>query len=307
MDSGREEIKGFLLPKVSLWTKLSPPLPTLFFPSWWRSRRSAILFPLTLMAFIASQGSLRIRFLNFMGILSRRIALPVARSFWGTLMFASSFTQRSPMFIWLAILVLIAVEIYVVFLPAFRFFAFIFFIFSFFFSSLISLSVDNIVHFGENLPEQELEKAIGHSNKGDLALVLGTSMKVSPACNIPDRIWKKPGGKMVIVNLQKTPFDRYAALRIFGESDLVLAMLMEELDLPLPEKWGTRKKKKKPFFCTKGEEDQGWTRSAVAFFFFLRLPEKKKKSFFKYIKRIRRKGGWIPLASSSVPKALVRL
>jgi len=64
---------------------------------------------------------------------------------------------------------------------------------------------------------------------------MGTSMNVAPACHIPDRIWKKSRGNMVIVNLQKTPFDRYCRLRIFGETDVVLAMLMAELGVEIPE------------------------------------------------------------------------
>ena len=95
--------------------------------------------------------------------------------------------------------------------------------------------VDNIINFGEALPELEFSKATTHAQEGDLALVLGTSMKVSPACNLPDKIWKKSNGKMVIVNLQKTPYDRYAKLRIFGETDVVLRMLMDELGYTIPE------------------------------------------------------------------------
>jgi len=98
--------------------------------------------------------------------------------------------------------------------------------------------VDNIINFGENLPIDELGKAEQHSDLGDLALVLGTSMKVSPDCHIPEKIWKKKpngAGKMVIVNLQKTSFDQYCHLRIFGETDLVLEMLMAELGIDVPK------------------------------------------------------------------------
>jgi mono-ADP-ribosyltransferase sirtuin 6 len=91
------------------------------------------------------------------------------------------------------------------------------------------------VNFNEFLPQKEFEKAEFHANAGDLALVLGTSMKVKPACMIPDKIWKKPDGKMVIVNLQKTDYDKYCKLRIFGETDQVLTMLMDELGLTISE------------------------------------------------------------------------
>lgn len=84
------------------------------------------------------------------------------------------------------------------------------------------------------MPEGELDKAYRHSSAGDLALVLGTSMKVSPACDIPGQIWKRSGGRMVIVNLQRTPYDQYCHLRIFGETDIVMQMLLAELSIEIP-------------------------------------------------------------------------
>jgi NAD-dependent SIR2 family protein deacetylase len=64
--------------------------------------------------------------------------------------------------------------------------------------------VNTIVNFGENLPEKELNAAIGASNAADLTLVMGTSMRVRPACQLPTYCLDNEG-KMVIVNLQKTP------------------------------------------------------------------------------------------------------
>jgi len=61
---------------------------------------------------------------------------------------------------------------------------------------------DSIINFGENLPSKELEKAIFESGKSDLSLVLGTSMRVSPANKFPLEVLEN-GGKLVIVNLQK--------------------------------------------------------------------------------------------------------
>lgn len=64
--------------------------------------------------------------------------------------------------------------------------------------------VDSIINFGENLPEKELTNAVRESKEADLSIVMGTSMRVRPACELPT-YGKKNGGKMVIVNLQKTP------------------------------------------------------------------------------------------------------
>ena len=79
---------------------------------------------------------------------------------------------------------------------------------------------DSIIHFGENLPTTALELAYENGKKSDLIIVLGSSLRVSPANDIPEETIKA-GGKLVIVNLQKTEMDESAALRIFAKTDLV--------------------------------------------------------------------------------------
>ena len=49
------------------------------------------------------------------------------------------------------------------------------------------------------LPEEDLLKAEKYARETDLALCLGTSLRIAPACNIPS-LTKKSGGKMCIVN-----------------------------------------------------------------------------------------------------------
>lgn len=59
-------------------------------------------------------------------------------------------------------------------------------------------------------------------------------MKVSPACNYPIRAVKNQG-KMVICNLQVTPYDKYATLLIRARTDQIMELLMQELGLTIPE------------------------------------------------------------------------
>lgn len=94
--------------------------------------------------------------------------------------------------------------------------------------------VDNIIHFGEDLPINELKKTIQACSQSDMALVLGTSMRVSPANQFPLEIAKQ-GGKMIIVNLQKTPYDRKANLVIHEQTDKVMQMLFGHLGLEIPK------------------------------------------------------------------------
>jgi len=92
------------------------------------------------------------------------------------------------------------------------------------------------VAFEQSMPNLCLEKALEVSNKADLTLCLGTSMRVKPACTLPLKGKKKWGDdhKLVIVNLQKTPYDDNCALRIFARVDEVMILLMKELDIEIP-------------------------------------------------------------------------
>jgi len=83
---------------------------------------------------------------------------------------------------------------------------------------------DSIIHFGENLPRVALREAYRNADAADLCIVLGSSLTVSPANDIPKRVAQR-GGKLVIVNLQKTDLDDLATLRIFAKTDPVSTML----------------------------------------------------------------------------------
>lgn len=92
---------------------------------------------------------------------------------------------------------------------------------------------DTIINFKENLPEKDLNDGFYHSKKADLVLVLGSSLRVTPAADMPLETINN-NGKLVIVNLQPTPLDDYA-LRINGMIDNVMVKLMEKLNLEIPK------------------------------------------------------------------------
>lgn len=87
---------------------------------------------------------------------------------------------------------------------------------------------DSIVHFGEDLPVAAWRVAEEHARKADLCIVLGSSLTVEPAVQIPERVFKrrKP---LVIVNLQTTTSDYAAALRIFARTDTLAQHLRTAL------------------------------------------------------------------------------
>ena len=50
-----------------------------------------------------------------------------------------------------------------------------------------------------------------HTNRADFSLVLGSSLEVAPARAMPVQVATR-GGRLVIVNLQRTRFDGQASL-----------------------------------------------------------------------------------------------
>ncbi|KEY71256.1 hypothetical protein S7711_02362 [Stachybotrys chartarum IBT 7711] len=93
---------------------------------------------------------------------------------------------------------------------------------------------DSIINFGEQLPVEDLQLAKQHARKADLCLVLGSSLTVTPANEVPELVGKKKNACLVICNLQQTPFDELAAIRVFSESDVLMTLAMKKLDIPIP-------------------------------------------------------------------------
>lgn len=94
---------------------------------------------------------------------------------------------------------------------------------------------DTIINFGENLPEKPLNDADVNSRKSDLCLAMGSSLRVTPACLMPEIVARNPKGRLVVVNLQSTPLDGIASMRINAMCDDVMEALMKELDYPIPD------------------------------------------------------------------------
>eukprot|EP01105_Mastigella_eilhardi_P002466 TRINITY_DN1307_c0_g1_i2.p1 TRINITY_DN1307_c0_g1~~TRINITY_DN1307_c0_g1_i2.p1 ORF type:complete len:425 (+),score=60.53 TRINITY_DN1307_c0_g1_i2:150-1277(+) len=89
---------------------------------------------------------------------------------------------------------------------------------------------DSVINIGENLPRDKFDQAMAHARQSDLLLVLGSSLAVSPACDIP----KSTSGKLVIVSLQPTPLDSQAVLRIFADCNTVMSKVMNANGWSIP-------------------------------------------------------------------------
>ena len=61
------------------------------------------------------------------------------------------------------------------------------------------------------LPEEDYQRALQAAKGCDLMLVLGSSLRIIPACDLPAETLAA-GGKLVIVNLQETHYDQVPCL-----------------------------------------------------------------------------------------------
>jgi NAD-dependent SIR2 family protein deacetylase len=72
--------------------------------------------------------------------------------------------------------------------------------------------VSSVVNFGDPLPQKDLEDSFHHSSYCDLFIVVGSSLVVSPANDMP-RLALKLGARLVIINQGETPLDGSCHLR----------------------------------------------------------------------------------------------
>ena len=88
--------------------------------------------------------------------------------------------------------------------------------------------INSIVNFGDPLPEDELYESMRRSESSDVFFVIGSSLVVTPAANMPG-IAKQSGSKLIILNRGETPYDREADLRFFDDIIEVLPPIVEKV------------------------------------------------------------------------------
>ena len=86
----------------------------------------------------------------------------------------------------------------------------------------------SVVNFGQSLPRKDLEMATFHSRNCDLFIVIGSSLVVTPAADLP-RLAQEMGSKLVIINQGKTPLDNFCDLRFEEKIAEVLTPSLEIL------------------------------------------------------------------------------
>ena len=88
--------------------------------------------------------------------------------------------------------------------------------------------VPSVVDFGQPLPERDLMLSFEHSRNCDLFIVVGSSLVVTPAADMP-REALRAGARLVIINQGETPLDPYAELRFHEGIGEILPRVVKRL------------------------------------------------------------------------------
>jgi NAD-dependent deacetylase len=78
-----------------------------------------------------------------------------------------------------------------------------------------------VVLFGEPMPAQAVREAFELATAADVMLVVGSSLVVYPAAEVP-LVALRAGARMIVVNAEPTPYDHLAEVVIHGRSGEVL-------------------------------------------------------------------------------------
>jgi NAD-dependent protein deacetylase/lipoamidase len=81
-----------------------------------------------------------------------------------------------------------------------------------------------VVLFGEPMPAAAIREAFELAGNADVMLVVGSSLVVYPAAEVP-LVAIRAGVPMIVINAEPTPFDRLAAVVIHGRSGEVLPQI----------------------------------------------------------------------------------
>ncbi len=86
-----------------------------------------------------------------------------------------------------------------------------------------------VVLFGEPMPYAVVQEAFALAREADVVLVVGSSLVVYPAADIPLEA-ARSGARMIVVNAETTPFDELAEVVIHGKAGEVLPEIVKLID-----------------------------------------------------------------------------
>ena len=86
-----------------------------------------------------------------------------------------------------------------------------------------------VVLFGEPMPLPAMHEDLALAQSADVMLVVGSSLVVHPAADIPLAA-VRAGANLIIINTEPTPFDSLAEVVIHGRAGEVLPAILTQLD-----------------------------------------------------------------------------
>ncbi|MBZ0290309.1 MAG: NAD-dependent deacylase [Anaerolineae bacterium] len=92
----------------------------------------------------------------------------------------------------------------------------------------------NVILFGEQLPVRELQGAKEAARHADLMLVVGSSLEVAPAGDLP-LLAVRNDAKLIIINIDPTPVDSQAQIVIHADAAEILPDIMHRLEARIHE------------------------------------------------------------------------
>jgi len=88
----------------------------------------------------------------------------------------------------------------------------------------------DVILFGEQLPYKQVQWAKDAARKCDLMVIIGSSLEVFPASDLPV-LAHRNNARILIINLQPTPLDKIADVIIRDDVAMVLPSIMEQLEI----------------------------------------------------------------------------
>ncbi len=87
---------------------------------------------------------------------------------------------------------------------------------------------DAAISFGQPMPEKEMAAAGNAAATCDLMILLGSSLVVYPAAYLPQQA-QQAGAKLLIINLEATPFDHLAVVAIHAKTGQALPQIVAQV------------------------------------------------------------------------------
>ncbi|MHA1245007.1 MAG: SIR2 family NAD-dependent protein deacylase [Candidatus Heimdallarchaeota archaeon] len=95
--------------------------------------------------------------------------------------------------------------------------------------------VSSVVNFGDSLPEKDFSESHEHSDKADVYLIVGSSLVVTPAADLPVMA-QNNGAKMILLNRGETPLDNIMDIKIEENIAEVLPKIIAKMKEYITEK-----------------------------------------------------------------------